>query len=358
MSRTITWLTGLLVLLLVFVGCQAERSPVEPLVTEPTPALAKIELPMGATVESAILYVQEINGTGEPTYIVNAYPITAPWDESLVTWNSFGGAYDGATLLGSFPTQLAGEKSIDITSLVQQWVAGTYDNNGVLLKLDMPYPYAEFLSSEYADILLRPRLEIRYTVGGSTNTVVIQRGTLGEVADAYVWARNPDDNYNNERLITGFEEEYEKYALLRFDVTVAPSGCTRTPGYWMTHSDRGPAPYDHTWKMLGVLEEDTPFFLSGKTYYQALWMNSRKGNAYYILAQAYIAAQLNTLGGVSIPGPVSTAWDQATILFNTYTPLQVAAWKGSKGQRSTFLALAKILDDYNNGLIGPGHCPD
>ena len=58
------------------------------------------------------------------------------------------------------------------------------------------------------------------------------------------------------------------------------------------------------------------FFLSGKTYYQALW-TAPQGNAYWILAHAYIAAQLNKLNGASVPASVQTALDQATALFNT-----------------------------------------
>jgi len=75
-------------------------------------------------------------------------------------------------------------------------------------------------------------------------------------------------------------------------------GCTLTPGYWKTHSAYGPAPYDPTWALIG---EDTPFFLSGISYYEALWTEPKGGNAYYILAPAYIAARLNVLNGASIP---------------------------------------------------------
>ena len=50
----------------------------------------------------------------------------------------------------------------------------------------------------------------------------------------------------------------------------------------------------------------------------------------------------------------------AKALFKTYTPAQVAAMKGKTGNelRAEFIRLAQILDDYNNGLIGPGHCDE
>lgn len=133
-------------------------------------------------------------------------------------------------------------------------------------------------------------------------------------------------------------------------------GCTLTPGYWKTHSIYGPAPYDDTWAQIG---EDTPFFLSGQSYYEVLWTNPKGGNAYYILAHAYIAAGLNELNGADFTA-AQAAYEAATDLFNTYTPDDVAGLKGKNGKetRDEFIALAQILDDYNNGLIGPGHCSE
>jgi hypothetical protein len=134
-------------------------------------------------------------------------------------------------------------------------------------------------------------------------------------------------------------------------VDVPCVGCTLTQGYWKTHSEYGPAPYDDTWALLGA---DTPFFLSGQTYYEVLWALPG-GNAYYILAQQYIAAKLNALNGSDFTAAQS-AFDQAEALFETYTPAQVANLKGAA--KHVWINLATILDNYNNGLIGPGHCDE
>jgi hypothetical protein len=139
------------------------------------------------------------------------------------------------------------------------------------------------------------------------------------------------------------------------NATVAcEQGCTLTPGYWKTHSINGPAPYDDTWAQIG---EDTTFFLSGTSYYNVLW-TAPGGNAYYILAHAYIAAELNMLNGASVPADVQDAFDDATALFGAYTPEQIGALKGNKAPRPEFISLAGILDGYNNGLSGPGHCSE
>jgi hypothetical protein len=130
-----------------------------------------------------------------------------------------------------------------------------------------------------------------------------------------------------------------------------PAGCTYTQGYWKTHSKYGPAPYDDGWERLEPDGEDTIFFLNRQSWYEVFW-TAPAGNAYYILAHQYMAAVLNVLNGASPIGIVPTLAD-AEGLFNTYTPDQVA---GNPSLHGEFVDLAEILDDYNNGLIGPGHC--
>ncbi len=130
-------------------------------------------------------------------------------------------------------------------------------------------------------------------------------------------------------------------------------GCTLTPGYWKTHSSYGPAPYDDAWALLPAGEE-TPFYLSGGSYYELLWVQPR-GNAYYILSHAYIAAVLNVLNDAD-SGPVAAELSEAEAIFANYTPAQVGALRGNSALRVQILALAATLDAYNNGEIGPGHC--
>ena len=128
-------------------------------------------------------------------------------------------------------------------------------------------------------------------------------------------------------------------------------GCTLTPGYWKTHSSYGPAPYDDTWASVG---EDTKFFTSGQTWYQVLWTTPSGGNAYYILAHAYIAAKLNELNGADTSADVIAALSHAETLLSTYGPSSNL----SKSVRADFIATASTLDQYNNGYIGPGHCSE
>lgn len=161
--------------------------------------------------------------------------------------------------------------------------------------------------------------------------------------------------YTNTASFTTSDTETEGSDHCTVSVNVpCGGGCTHTIGYWKTHSKYGPAPYDDTWEQVG---EDAPFFLSGQSWYQVAWTNPA-GNAYYILAHQYIAAHLNQLDGASIPPAVLTAYNTATTLFNTHTPAYIGGLKGGNPLRQQFIALAGILDAYNNGITGPGHCSE
>ncbi|TLN19947.1 hypothetical protein FDZ74_05750 [bacterium] len=133
------------------------------------------------------------------------------------------------------------------------------------------------------------------------------------------------------------------------DITVPCGSCSLTPGYWKTHSSYGPAPYDDTWAQIG---ENTAFYLSGKSWYGVLW-TAPQGNAYYILAHAYIAARLNQYNGADV-SVISVQLAAAENFFQTYTPTSTL----SKTLRQQVVAWAAVIDNYNNGLIGPGHCTE
>ena len=84
-------------------------------------------------------------------------------------------------------------------------------------------------------------------------------------------------------------------------------GCTLTPGYWKTHSEYGPAPYDDTWALMPA-GADTPFFGTGVSYYEMLWTEPQGGfHMWMELPEGYssIALFLAAVerGVAIIPGP-------------------------------------------------------
>jgi hypothetical protein len=141
-------------------------------------------------------------------------------------------------------------------------------------------------------------------------------------------------------------------------VTVPQTGCTLTQGYWKTHSKSGPAPYDDAWKNLPgtpvSLEENTLFFKSGRTWI-AVFRTPPAGNAFFNLAHQYMAAKLNVLNGAATTTAVASAITDAETLFNSLANGSVTL---TNTQTRTARSLASTLDQYNNGLIGPGHCDE
>jgi hypothetical protein len=155
---------------------------------------------------------------------------------------------------------------------------------------------------------------------------------------------NVADFVTNDTFATGSDS-------WKVDVDVpCIQGCTLTQGYWKTHSWYGPAPYDATWALVG---ENTSFYLSGKTWFQVLW-TPPAGNAYYNLAHQYMAAKLNILNGAGTTPEVALAITKAEAFFSIKSP----AVKLTNTERANILKWASLLDQYNNGLIGPGHCSE
>ncbi|MEK6152402.1 hypothetical protein WIW50_04050 [Flavobacteriaceae bacterium 3-367] len=132
------------------------------------------------------------------------------------------------------------------------------------------------------------------------------------------------------------------------NVEEGDEGCTLTQGFWK-NPKKGPWPAPHN--------RDDIFFLSGKTYQQVL-KTAPSGNSYYQAAHQFIAASLNVANGASSPDEVDEALALGTDLFNTYTPAEIGALQGDDPLRAQFLSVNDILDAYNNGEIGPGHCDD
>lgn len=120
------------------------------------------------------------------------------------------------------------------------------------------------------------------------------------------------------------------------------TGCTRTQGYWKNHADPSKKQYNSAWD--NYLE--ARFYSSDMDYLTVLKTSPKGGDEYYILAHQFIAAELNVVSGASMPADVKAAWDAAEAYFKGETT----------PTRTEILAWATLLDDYNNGKVGPGHC--
>ncbi len=328
---------------ITFMSCQNEQNPVEPFISHNQVELSKATIPFGATIDSAEFYINTTTAVNEE---VTLYRITSDWQELVATWNNFGGSFNTDSE-GSFIPTATGWYSVDLTTLVSNWIDETYPNYGILLKEESPGQFQTYSSRESGD---SPHLKIWWTLDDTSGY-----DSTNAFADTYIQSDLGDDNFgSSNELATGWQDTTEKQTLVRFEIELTYTGCTRSKGYWKTHSIYGPAPYDSTWALVG---EDSTFFLSNQTYYQVCWTPPRGGNAYYILAHQYIATEINFENGAD-PSEAQEAFDEASELFNTYTPEYIGGLKGNNSIRQQFLELKDTLDQYNNGIIGPGICEE
>lgn len=135
-------------------------------------------------------------------------------------------------------------------------------------------------------------------------------------------------------------------------VTEEPgAGCTRTQGYWKNHADPNKKQYNSTWDAYLNAE----FYNSGLNYLAVLNTSPKGGNAYLILAHQYIAAKLNMESGATSTTEVSQAMAAAKAYFESTTGY---AEPKDSAMRAQLIKWAELLDAYNNGVVGPGHCDE
>ena len=176
------------------------------------------------------------------------------------------------------------------------------------------------------------------------------------------WLFNASGSVTYNRTFTCDEDEgtHNNTATIRetgqndsasVTVTCTPppsTGCTATQGYWKNHATGKKA--DPTWALVGG--PNAAFFSSGMSWIALFNTSASGGNAYVILAHQYMAARLNVLADASSTAQVDAALAWATTFFSTHTPTSVL----SDALRAQAIAYAGLLDDYNNGKLGPGHC--
>lgn len=133
----------------------------------------------------------------------------------------------------------------------------------------------------------------------------------------------------------------------------AEAQCQFTQGYWQNRAQNANDPSTEVW----LLIRDDVFYSSGLSYRQVLMVPSQ-GNAYWILAHQLVAAEANYMLGAQAPTLVSDALARASQLMSQYTPPQIAAMPKGSELRQELIALSRVLDDWNNALIGTGECID
>lgn len=353
-------------------GCSQEDNSSSIDILNTDPVMVPIDLPAGATLQSATFNIYLTQANAQP---ITIHRVNAPWDEMTVTWDNFGAAYD-PVFSGVFIADFPGWKSVDVSNIVLSWLDGTYENNGLLIgQAVQVYPAAAYNSKEAG--VNPPYIEICYSLNGEVTCNRVE-----VIGDAYIWELQPDYNSGTEiNLATGWADpvQLEKKSLLQFeyitetqdnndgDTTTnqqdpdTTSACTHSIGYWKNHCGLGPqvneaSQYLPIW--LGtdggagsfqVTDSVVAFeILSQHTY------GEPKNGITKLYAQL-LAVKLNIAAGAS---PV----DIADYLLEADAYLTETSWTDweslSRFEKKDVRVLKSYLDDYNIGNTGPGHCDE
>jgi hypothetical protein len=121
----------------------------------------------------------------------------------------------------------------------------------------------------------------------------------------------------------------------------ASENCTYTVGYWKNHPEEWPV----SSLTLGNVVYDQGELL-------AILHEPARGNGLVSLAHQLIATKLNDAHGADMSVIISAVIAADGLIGNLIVP-PIGGGHLSPSQTS---ALTEQLDDYNNGIIGPGHC--
>lgn len=150
-------------------------------------------------------------------------------------------------------------------------------------------------------------------------------------------------------------------SLKTTDAKLFHGGCTYTPGWYKNHFEQWPV-----WDT-GTPGHETDIKL-GATWYTreealSILKQPTKGNGLVILGRAYIAARINVFRLTAIEGfvpqEVLDAINDAHFLAGSLVIPPVGSDKVKPNFVKDEVSLqdvATLLDDFNNGIIGPGHC--
>lgn len=120
------------------------------------------------------------------------------------------------------------------------------------------------------------------------------------------------------------------------------NNCTFTIGYWKTHPETWPI----SSLMLGTVSYDQPELLS-------IFGEPVAGNGLISLAHQLIATKLNIVMGADDSDIAATVASADALIGGQVVPPVGSSYI----HPSQTAGLTELLDDYNNGVIGPGHCP-
>ncbi len=133
---------------------------------------------------------------------------------------------------------------------------------------------------------------------------------------------------------------------------VSSQNCTYTQGFWKTHGSGACQNGNNAnvWPV-GSLMLGSVNYTAAQLC--AIFNQPAQGNGLVSMAHQLIAAKLNIAQGAVAPAAVSTAIANADAMIGGLVVPPVGSGSLSPGSTS---GLTNTLDQFNNGVSGPGHC--
>jgi len=225
-----------------------------------------------------------------------------------------------------------------------RWMdASTYYGNGAQFQPELAVgeskaaftgsPTLNTFGGQYTTFKIGANETIRVEIGDLYDETGVS-GDLAELEDGqqYYFAVFANDENGNAD---------SDLSVIVNDQTTATTNCTYTVGYWKNHEEAWPV----TSLTLGTVVYTKAQLLS-------ILNESVGGNGLVSLCHQLIAAKLNIAQGAD-PTAASATIAAADAQIGSLVCPPVGAGFLSPGSTS---AKTQTLDDYNNGITGPGHC--
>ncbi|WP_438037647.1 DNRLRE domain-containing protein [Sorangium sp. So ce128] len=116
-------------------------------------------IPAGAPVYSATLTINQVYKASVTT--VRLHEALAPWGETTVSWSSYNQSWEPLSFASIVTVNGSGDRTANLTDLVQDWVSGVLPNYGFVMEEDVAGA-TQWRASEDTTASRRPRLEVCY----------------------------------------------------------------------------------------------------------------------------------------------------------------------------------------------------
>jgi hypothetical protein len=194
-------------------------------------------------------------------------------------------------------------------------------------------PTLNTFGGQYTTFKLAPNASIAIEIGDLFQETGVA-GTVGELS------------YGTRYHFTAFATDGTGAAASGLSNTVSGSttsstNCTYTQGYWKNHEE--------AWPVMSLTLGSVNYT---KAQLLSILNQSVQGNGLVSLAHQLIAAKLNIAAGADGTDAAAASGAADALIGGLVVPPVGAGYIDP----SDTSGLTQTLDDYNNGVIGPGHC--